>query len=672
MGRLAAGLPLSRVQQCWLLLAQAVAAVPLWWRLPFWVTLVCLGALGWRAWMLWSGRMRVSRWLTVGLLGGLCFGLVAQWGNPARLEPMIALLLGCCAFKCLEMRRIREARTVLFLGYFIAAVGLIFEQRVLDFCLAVAAVLVTLAAQNMAERDPWRQYSLRGFSWGPLRSVGRLAVLSIPLTLLIFVFTPRLPSFWSIPLPDERLAQSGVSDRLNPGSISALTRSGKLAFRVGFEGPVPPARELYWRALVLSDFDGATWGQRGTAILQDGAPIHWAGPRRPAPDWRRQVRYRGEPLRYRVYQEPSGQHWLFAIAAPVSDEFGIGHTAGLRLVSRQPVTQRVMYQVRSYPDYRLDPVRLSAAARARNLYLPAGSNPQTRALAASWRAEGLGAAAIVARLFAQFGREYRYTLSPGEYGRHAVDEFLLVGKRGFCEHFAAATVLLLRAAGVPARVVVGYQGGELNPEGNYLLVHQYDAHAWGEYWEDRRGWVRIDPTAAVAPERIEYGARPLLVDEPAFLADEFFSLNQVRHVAVLNWLRLNMDNLNYLWLSWVLGYDSGRQTAFFGRVFGVFFAYPWLWLVLLGSGLVLVLAVLCWRGPRRRRSRIERLFLRLRRGLVRRGLVVRPGHSPARLAVLSERAGLVRAAEICRLFDRHLYANRECERQIRRRLRGWR
>ncbi len=200
--------------------------------------------------------------------------------------------------------------------------------------------------------------------------------------------------------------------------------------------------------------------------------------------------------------------------------------------------------------------------------MPEDYNPRTRNLAKSWLAEGLSPAETVGQLFGLFGREHTYTLDPGVYGVDSIDEFLFDRKRGFCEHFAQATVFLPRVAGIPARIVVGYRGGEINPEGNYLLAHQYDAHAWAEYWQDGAGWVEIDPTAAVSPDRIEYDARSFLAGEPNFLSDEVFSLHRGQGVAVLNWLRLRMDSINYLWVSWILDYDNEQRFEFLRGIFG--------------------------------------------------------------------------------------------------------
>ena len=631
--------------------------------------------------MLWQGSAQPSLKMTAAIAVAAFAIDFIQYRPPIGLEPMGALLLICCSLKLLEMRRIREARLVLYLCYFIASIQLIFEQAIWYFCMALFGILVTMTAQNMAERDPWQQYSLRSFSLLPLKSVGRVALVSIPLALAIFVFAPRLPSFWAIPIPGDR-AKTGVSEVMTPSAIAELTRSGKLAFRVAFEGEIPPRSELYWRGLVLSDFDGQSWSNRGkTSLILDGGRTHWSGgnPGRVAlakDSWTEAITYTGKPIVYDVYQEPSGRPWLFSIAAPTTSEDGAGLTKGLRLVSSVPVTQRIKYRVKSYPDYSMTDAMLTDTDRLGNLGLPGDSNPRTRQLAQRWAQDVQTPALYVEKLFAVFNREHTYTLEPGTYSLDAIDEFLFDRKRGFCGHFAQATVFFLRAAGIPARVVTGYQGGEIHPDGDYLLVHQYDAHAWAEYWVDGRGWVQADPTAAVSPARIEFGAREVFDQEPEFLSDEVFSLNRLQDVEFLNWLRLRMDGINYLWISWVLGYDNDRQIDFLEGFFGKLsyknvLMYSASVFATLIAGLYLYLYL---QAPERKRPRVRKYFDEFRSRLISSGLDIKPGYTPARLAAVSAAAGLDNQGAVrhlAKLFERHFYTGADEEGKIKQALRDW-
>lgn len=673
-------LPLSRVQQIWLMLALVSVSLPIWFHLPFWVAGLCIVPIAWRAHMLWKGSAQPSLKLTAAIAFAAVFIDFYQYRPPIGLEPMGALLLICCSLKFLEMKRIREARLVLYLCYFIASLQLIFEQAIGYFVLALLGILVTMTAQNMAERDPWQQYSLRSFSLFPLRSIGWIALVSIPLTLVIFVFAPRLPSFWTIPVPQDK-ATTGVSDVMTPGSIEQLTRSGKLAFRVGFEGDIPENSELYWRGLVLSDFDGQSWSNRENfTMILDGGRTYWPGRNFRKDSWTDEVVYTGKPIVYDVYQEPSGQPWLFSITAPTTSDRNIGITKGLRLVSRVPVTQRIKYRITSYPDYSMTDAMLTEADRYRNLRLPEDFNPRTRELAEQWMEEGLSPEGFVRRLFTLFSREHTYTLEPGTYGVDSIDEFLLDRKRGFCEHFAQATVFMLRSAGIPARIVSGYQGGEVHPDDQYLLVHQYDAHAWAEYWIDGRGWVHADPTAAVSPARIEFGARDFFDQEPEFLSDEVFSLNRLQEVELFNWLRLRMDSINYLWISWVLGYDNDKQVDFLQGLFGKLtykniLTYAAVVFVLFIASIYLFLYL---QSSERKRPKVQKLFDEFRTKLIKLGIDVKPGYTPNRLAELSSELNASaepgkqdRIKQLSALFERHLYQDTDEEQRIRQMLKDW-
>ena len=669
-------LQLSRVQQCWLMLALISVCLPLWFYLPFWVGLISAVGLAWRSHMLWRGSAQPSLKMTA-LIGVVAIAAdLVQYRPPIGLEPMSALLVIGCCLKMLEMRRIREARMVLYLCYFIAAIQLIFEQAIWNFCVALIGFLMTLTAQNVSQRDPWQQFSLRAFSFFPLRSIARLAMVSLPMALFIFVFAPRMPSFWVIPVQQSQ-AQTGISGTMSPGSIAELTRSDKLAFRVGFQGSIPPQSQMYWRAIVLSDFDGQRWSNHEELMgTQDGARTYWTG-RGSRRDWQSEIAYEGEPLIYDIYQEPSSQHWLFAIAAPTISDTGVGMTKGLRLVHKFPVTQRIKYRVTSYPEYRMSDALLDTNSRQRNLRIPGRLNPRTRELAQTWIDQGLSADQIVRQLYLTFNREFTYTLEPGTYGVNSIDDFLFDRKRGFCEHLAQATVFSLRAAGVPARIVGGYQGGEINQD--YVLVHQYDAHAWTEYWQDGKGWVHFDPTAAVAPERIELGARELLDGSPEFLADAFMSLSKMQNIQIFNWMRLKMDSLNYLWVSWVLGYDNQKKLDFFQGLFGNF---SYQTLLIFGAGLLtlMIAGTQLWAfisSPERKRPEVERQFDHFRLKLEALGMTVKPSHTPGRLAAMAARIEnhepdvRERIALLCELFEEHLYREINRTERIREALRSW-
>lgn len=329
---------------------------------------------------------------------------------------------------------------------------------------------------------------------------------------------------------------------MSPGDISSLSLSDAVAFRVEFDGAAPAPSQRYWRGLVLHLFNGRTW--------TGGEPHE-------APDARDRLEVYGEPVRYEITVEPTQQQWLYALDIPyawsVENSFmGRQH----QVASKQPIDQRVAYRAVSYLQYRIDPA-LADWTKSRFLHLPQDRNPQTAELARRMRRAAGSDAQFIDEVLQKLNREaFFYTLEPPPLGGNPVDEFLFDTRRGFCEHYASAFAVMMRAAGVPSRVVLGYQGGEINPMGQYMIVRQSDAHAWTEVWLEGRGWVRYDPTAAVAPERIESGMSGARLagigarwglDAPSRLL----------HRVVLTW-----DAFNAGWNDWVLGYGPEKQYSF--------------------------------------------------------------------------------------------------------------
>jgi len=369
----------------------------------------------------------------------------------------------------------------------------------------------------------------------------RLVSYAAPLALAMWFLFPRIATpFWAVPI-DTSAGVTGLSDTMSPGDISELSQSDAVAFRVTFEDTVPAPGDRYWRALVLHRFSGRTWTGREPSI--GGRP-------------EQQIEFAGDPVSYQVTLEPTGQQWVPALDLPASWDLPrtfMNTTQGLSRVV--PVDQRVAYKVVSYPVYRAES-GLRDYFRGWYRELPAGTNPRTLALAAEMREAADSDRAYIAAVLALFReQEYYYTLQPPALGRHPVDEFLFESRRGFCEHYASAFTVMMRVAGIPARVVLGYQGGELNPLGNYLIVRQSDAHAWSEVWLPDEGWTRVDPTAAVAPERIELGFTDSLFDG--------LGAGWGGRVPSRLWhrFRLSWDALNANWNEWVLGYGPEKQNA---------------------------------------------------------------------------------------------------------------
>jgi transglutaminase-like putative cysteine protease len=528
-GSLLASLP-------WTLAALSFAIFPHTPYLPVWVTAICVACAGGR-WLIERRRWHLPpAWFRV-LVALLCFlGILASYETISGVGPGSALLAVMAALKLLETRQRRDQFVLLFIAVFLIMSSLLREQYLWSLPYLFAGLVLTMTA--------WLQMSVsRGTSVRQaFRDASRLIGYAIPLMLFMWVFFPRLASpFWAVPI-DTSGAVTGLSDRMSPGDISSLSQSEAVAFRVRFEGAVPEPRQRYWRGMVLHRFNGRTWsGNEPSIVSRDRWPVE----------------YLGEPVRYQVTMEPTRQHWVVALELPYDwslDKTFMGQQQ--QLARAQPIDQRIVYSVVSHPEFRVDQ-DLNRFSRDYHLRLPDDTNPRTADFARRLRTDAGNDVAFIEAVLRKFNEEeYYYTLDPPPLGRDSVDEFLFETRRGFCEHYASAFAVLMRAAGIPARVVIGYQGGEINPMGSYMIVRQSDAHAWTELWLDGRGWHRVDPTAAVAPERINDGM------SSARFADAGIAWGLSAPSRLLHRLQLTWDALNAKWNEWILGYGPGIQESF--------------------------------------------------------------------------------------------------------------
>ncbi|WP_323844912.1 DUF3488 and transglutaminase-like domain-containing protein [Microbulbifer magnicolonia] len=650
---------LPRESLLWIFAAQFAALLPQFAQLPLWIVCAWAFAVYWRL-EVYRGRRdlpgRAVKLLAVALAVA---GLALSYRRWFALEPMVALLAVSFTLKNLELVSRRDAFLSLLLAYFVAATLFVYEQTIpyaLYGIVCVVVITAALAAQ------------LGSFSARPGRALGlslKLLAQAVPLMLLLFIVMPRLGPLWAVP-QNTSGASTGISDSMSPGDFTRLSKSDKPALRISFDGPVPPPEQRYWRGLVYSSFDGRRWSQGFGVDPLEGGVVHWNGREQTLPEV-------GPRYRYRVIQEATNNSWLFALARPVSDTRGVGETADDRLVNKSPVYARFAYEVRSWPRETLTEVReLSEFERRRNLQLPRDGNPRARAWAEELRESGLDAEEISRRLLAFYQRSFTYTLQPPALAEDSVDEFLFDSQQGFCEHFAGSYVFAMRAAGVPARVVAGYQGGEWVQREEYLLVRQYDAHAWAEIWLDGRGWQRVDPTAAVSPERIRDGLQSAAADE--FMRDALLPLHRI---SVLNRLRLQWDMINYRWYQAVISFDSDKQQNLLQRILGE--VSPLRLAALIAAPVLLALAgILLWLwvgGRGRRLPPASRLYQRFCRRMARAGIERRPGEAPGDFArrVRGERPELAPMAErITAAFEKAAYGEDPAAvRQLRRLLRQW-
>lgn len=539
-------MPIPRASLAWLLVAQALVLVPLWWHVPLWMLPLWLGCTLWRVQVF---RMRAAypgRLVKLLLMVGVAGGVYLSRGGLIGLDATAALLVAAFVLKVLEMQGARDARVVIFLGLFCLAVAYLFDASLPWALYSLLPLLALLAALIGLQ-----QTALIARPAATLKLAMSMVAQALPLMVLLFVFFPRLEPLWSLPLPNAGQGVTGLSDSMSPADMANLGQSGEVAFRASFDGPTPAKRTLYWRALSLDAYDGRTWSQSAWVQAQ------------PAPAWQPS----GPALSYRIIQQPSARPWLFTLDVARTTLPDVRQLGDWRLQRRRPVDQPLMYAVTSWPQVVREP-QLSAFGQRMALQLPAQGDPRTRQWASELKARFSSPDTLVAEMLRQFREQpFHYTLQPPTLGANAIDEFLFDSRRGFCAHYAGAMVYALRAAGVPARVVAGYQGGEINPAGNYLTVRQFDAHAWVEYWQPGSGWRSADPTAAVAPARVEQGVQQALADDESFLAGSPFSPLRYPGLTWLNGLRLQWDNLNYGWQRWVLGYQGQTQVDFLERWF---------------------------------------------------------------------------------------------------------
>ena len=523
----------------WLLAVAIATAAPHADHQPLWLTLLAGAILLWRAW-LWrrNGPLPARGLLMLLVVAGLA-GIGWEYRTLFGRDAGVALLVFFIALKSMEMRARRDAVVVVMLGFFLLLTHYVYSQSIpTGIWLLIAATLLTATLIR-----------LHGGAQ-PLAAILRYAALllaqAVPFMLIAFVLFPRVAGpLWGLP-QDAYSGLTGLSSQMSPGSLDNLIQSGAIAFRVQFSGEVPEKSLLYWRGPVFNDYDGKTW--RATpAYLQRGGK---------APT----VEFRGRSYSYVITLEAHNLRWLLPLDLPLKLPSDSTLAPTLETFAREPVRNRAHFAFTSGVDFVAN--RQEAPELLRQaLRLPRGFNPRARELAQAWQARFKTAEMISNAALLYFRQEdFEFTLQPPLLGENAVDDFLFDTKSGFCEHYASAYVFLMRAAGVPARVVAGYQGGEINPIDGYLTVRQSDAHAWAEIWLGEKGWVRVDPTGAVAPSRIDQGIEAAL---PA--GDPLPALVRL-DAGWLRDLRNRWEAANNAWNQWVLGYNPQRQREVLSRL----------------------------------------------------------------------------------------------------------
>ena len=610
----------------WLLLSLALVAAPHASHMPVWTIALTVMLLAWRAYVGYARLTLPNRWLLLLIALATAVGVFFNYRTIFGRDAGVTLLVVMLGLKLLETRTLRDAMLASFLCYFLVITNFLYSQTIGTGLYMLACTLVitaTMVNLNHAESEP--PFRLQ------LRTAGVLLAQSVPLMLVLFVLFPRVPGpLWGLPR-DAFAGVSGLSDTMTPGSLTSLALSDAVAFRVQFEGPMPRAKDLYWRGPIMWDFDGRTWSVPSF--------VHTA-PR---------IEAQGAPVNYEVTLEPHNRRWLFALDLPARAPPRSLVSSDYQLYSVRPVNNRLRYDLTSLLNARFGDEE-SRFALNRALQLPSRFNPRAQELGRSLRQKHADEEGIIGEMLSMFRRNFVYTLEPPLLGEHPVDEFLFSTRTGFCEHYASSFAVVMRAAGIPTRIITGYQGGEVNVYGDYLIVRQADAHAWTEVWLRGRGWVRVDPTFAVAPVRVDTGisaAVPRTDPLPLMVRAPFKFVRQVR----LTW-----DYMANTWNQWVLGYTPERQRSLLSSAGVDNATWEKLTAILfVAAGIIVAMfTALALRQLKSRvRDPVRTAYLRFCDKLRRKGLARAPDEGPVDYArrVEGQRPDLASAVEaITRLY----------------------
>lgn len=586
-------------------------------NLPWWCSTLAAIVLFWRGTLAVQARPLPGKGWRIALLA---LTLVATYATHRTLlgrDAGVTLVVILLALKTLELRARRDAFVIFFLGFFTMLTNFFYSQSLVTACamlLALLGLLTALVNAHMPVGKPPLAQAARTAGW--------MALLGAPIMLVLFMLFPRMAPLWGTP-NDAMTGRTGLSNTMRVGAMAELALDEGIAARIRFDGDlVPPRATLYFRGPVLTQFDGREWT----------APLPFSRSFVP-----QNLRVRGPATGYEVTLEPANRPWVLTLDAasrrPELSDYELFATPELQWIANRPIGDLVRYRAESFTQFESGPTRRTAALQG-YVALPAGSNPRTVALAAQMRADpalaGAATPALVQNVLQRLRNGgYAYTLEPGLYGDDTADEFWFDRKAGFCEHIASAFVVLMRALDIPARIVTGYQGGELNGVDNYWVVRNSDAHAWAEVWEEGPGWVRVDPTGAISPDRVGQFRR--LSPQPGLIAGAIGAMNPT----LSQNLRAAWEAVNNGWNQWVLNYTQSRQLDLLKTLGFTAPSLQDLALVLLALLVVASLAGAGWTlWERSQHDPWLRLLARARARLARAGVEVPEGASPRQMAAL--------------------------------------
>lgn len=587
----------------WLVGGLILSVIPYSQHIPAWVMafflLLCVSKL---VWFYLSRLMQQNLvivtivLLTLTLLGVV--GVYLQFGTIFGLNAGSVLLILLASLKTMEIKCQRDCYIVCLLSYFLVAVNFLYSQT-LGTAIYMAFVVFIVTLSLVSLNDCENKISVKQLA----KITTSLLLQSIPIMLILFILFPRVSgSLWGMP-SDEHTGITGIDDEMSPGSISQLIQSDEIAFRVDFKSAVPENSALYWRGVVLTHSDGFKW-TRGKPRY-DGA-TDALQPLSPA-------------VSYTVTLEAHNKKWLYALDMASGGAAQGRLTSDFQLRRKSVVNKRIRYEMSSYVHYKLQASRHDELETA--LQLPSNKHEKTKALMQQWVNEGLSEQQIIKRVLNLFNQdEYYYTLTPPVLTNDRVDQFMFQTKQGYCEHYANAFAVMMRAAGIPSRVVLGYQGGEYNSAGDYFTVYQRNAHAWTEVWIAEQGWVRFDPTAAVSPSRINEGISSLFPDG---IVNTPFIFNQINWTRNL-WgnFRNRWDALNNTWYQWVISYDENQQGTFLSRLGLPNIDWGGMVLLILGSAtfVLLYLSFMLFKFKDNTKDPVKRLYDQFCKKLSRCGI----------------------------------------------------
>jgi hypothetical protein len=528
----------------WLAAALLFTLPSMFGSLAKWVPCVFLVALAMKFWMEPRGyRLRLATLKLLLALAAL-FAIFASYGSLKSIEPGVSLLVVLMSLKLLEAHTAREFQVMVLIGWVLCLCGFFLSQE-----FQIAVCLLTSFALLLVALIQFHRGSSRGVFWPPLGTACRILVQAAPLVVLFFILFPRINTGLRVDFRAGHSGNTGFTDRLSPGSIAALANSSDIAFRAEFPGEATaPRGPMYWRGLVMWHCDGMEWRAPSVPVSISRLDRQFS---------------RAKPVRQRITLAPHGARWMFALDRPFEIPAGSILARGDYLWSVQTIRKARRYEVVSSSVVAIK--ELTPGERREALEIPSSISPPVRELAQSWTKESSNPRAVVndALQFFRAG-DFRYSLSPGEYGKNDLEQFLFHRRVGFCEHYAASFATLMRLAGIPARVIVGYLGGEYNDLAHFFLVRQADTHAWCEVWLPETGWTRVDPTSVVAPGRASLDLNSFLerrIASGQMDARRSAFLTQLARSALFTNARLALETLSYEWDTRLLAFDADVQEV---------------------------------------------------------------------------------------------------------------